>query len=151
MDEALKKLSILGWVQLITFALIFLSIAVRGAGAAWFNLPYDNGESTPIGSDAGFMWMYSLGGFTLIPSALTFIRIEKKPKTRSIDTAKTLQTVLFTACCIAFLPSFLGAIMIHSPGMVALLIACIAGLLFFPFQLAYTRDAKEAIKKLGLD
>jgi hypothetical protein len=150
-DKAFKSLTILGWVQLGAYLLVLYSVmASLGIGTGVF-LPTDQAGWSKVGDFGGILFQtYLAGGLTLVPSAIIFIRSGKNLKASTIGTAKTLQTILFAACCCAFLP-LMFVQQTHIPVYGALLIATFLGIGFFPVQLALTKRAMAAASKLGLD
>ena len=163
-----EQLQLLGKWQLISFFVILLwlavvdslAIAVRNPGADW--------------GHGGFavLWMFfGVFGLLLIPSAIAFIRVGKDSKFLTVQRGKIGQIILFASNLLLIYPSYYvaettlrNAMGLGDPGESSafdifshllgptFFVACILGILFFPFMLRFTSDFKKSDEaKVNLD
>lgn len=96
------------------------------------------------GVKAILLEMYGAGAFTLLPSGVIFCFPMDKLTLNRLNTAKTLQKILFWASCAAILP----LLFISQSGMVEyqiLLLACALGLAFYPIMRNLTAKALKSL------
>lgn len=132
----MRGLRILGAVELICYLALgyFLINPIANLG---FSFTPDNGMKAII------LQLYVAGAITLLPSAVIFVLPRQKLTTKLMQTAQSLQKILFWASCAAILP----LLFIVQSGMVEyqiLLIACVLGVGFYPFMRNLTAKALKS-------
>ena len=163
-----EKLQLLGKLQLISFYVILLwlvvveslAIEVRNPGADW--------------GHGGFavLWMFfAVFGLLLVPSSIAFLRAGKKSKFFTVQRAKIAQIILFSFILLLVYPSYYmaestlrNAMGVGGPGGSpgfdifshllgpTFFVACIMGIIFFPFMLRFTSEFKKSNEaKVNLD
>ena len=125
--DSWNKLSLLGIVQLVAFAVIAVSLFYQPS----------LGSVGYLGSmDEYFMQPYLYAGLLLMPSAVIFTLAPRQTNVSLIRVARIIQQILFVVVCLASVPS---AFLAQSRPQ--LLIACILGMAFFPFMMILVRKA----------
>lgn len=132
----MRGLRILGVVQLSCYLTLGYFLINPIANLGFYFTP-DNGMKAIL------LQMYGVGAITLLPSVTIFSLPLKKVTSSRIQTAISLQTILFWASSAAILP----LLFIVQSGMVEyqiLLLACGLGMAFYPFMRNLTAKALKS-------
>lgn len=141
----MKALKIFGYAELFLY-FTFLALLVFSK-----YLPGDSfGDEGPKSVGEFIVMAYLVGGVTLIPSALIFAFSYPKMKPTTLETAQTLQLVLFIAVCAALLP-LLYISMSQMIEYTILLSACALGFFLYFMMRKLVQQALADLAKLQLD
>ena len=133
----MKELMVFGAIELICYLILGYFLINPIANMGFYFTP-DNGMKGIL------LQMYGAGAITLLPSVTIFSLPLKKLTSSRVQTAQSLQTILFWASCAAILP----LLFIVQSGMIEyqiLLIACALGVGFYPFMKKLTAKAFKSL------
>ena len=154
---ASEKLQFLGVSQL-AFYVVFLLILGIGE-TVYINLA--KAEGSLYGGIYPTMWVpFAWLGLLLVPSVIPFIRVVSAFNLRAIKVARVLQIILFAFVAFLTFPAYLLVQTVFTtvtldttvvfgfrPGAAILgctyFVACVLGIIYFPFMLAITKKALQ--------
>lgn len=154
---ASEKLQLLGVSQLVFYVVFLL---VLGIGET-VRVNLAKAEGSLYGGIYPTMWVpFAWLGLLLVPSVIPFIRAVSAFSFRAIRVARVLQIVLFALVVLLTVPAYLMVQMVlttvtsdttvvfgFSAGAIFLgciyFVACVLGIIYFPFMLAITKKALQ--------
>ena len=143
MNKNYRNLRILGIVQLVAYiAVLVWSYSPKTSQSSSSFFPNDCVVNPFACGGAPVLSPMPLwfGSITLIPSVWIFIDSPRVRNVEALQTAKTMQFVLFIACCLAIIPSFAAALNFDDG---QLLVASLLGVIFYPIARAYVEQIVE--------
>jgi hypothetical protein len=149
MNKNYRYLRILGIVQLVAYiAVLAWSYAPSTSAAQTSGFVYPDsclvnpfacGGMQQLSTPQASLWF---GSITLIASVWIFINSPRVKNVAALQTAKTMQFVLFIACCVAIFPSIAAAVIFDGG---ALMVASLIGVIFYPITKSYVDQILKTI------